>query len=94
MIHAWPLFHQQLTDGRRAIAAAGAFIRTAIMLIGSGDDRAISPPPLAALAGGGWGGGVLHSAPSPPPQGPQGEGEKIEIGAHRCPKLDSAWAIG
>jgi monoterpene epsilon-lactone hydrolase len=29
MIHAWPLFHQQLTDGRRAIAAAGAFIRTA-----------------------------------------------------------------
>jgi len=27
MIHAWPLFHQQLTDGRRAIAAAGAFIR-------------------------------------------------------------------
>ena len=29
MIHAWPLFHQQLTDGRRAIAAAGSFIRTA-----------------------------------------------------------------
>jgi epsilon-lactone hydrolase len=29
MIHAWPLFHQQLTDGRRAIAAAGKFIRTA-----------------------------------------------------------------
>ncbi len=29
MIHAWPLFHQQLTDGRRAIAAAGTFIRTA-----------------------------------------------------------------
>jgi acetyl esterase/lipase len=27
MIHAWPLFHQQLTDGRRAIVAAGAFIR-------------------------------------------------------------------
>jgi monoterpene epsilon-lactone hydrolase len=29
MIHAWPLFHQQLTDGRRAIAVAGAFIRDA-----------------------------------------------------------------
>ncbi|MFL5289109.1 MAG: alpha/beta hydrolase [Rhodopila sp.] len=29
MIHAWPLFHQQLTDGRRAIAAAGTFIRHA-----------------------------------------------------------------
>lgn len=29
MIHAWPLFHQQLTDGRRAIAAAGSFIRNA-----------------------------------------------------------------
>jgi monoterpene epsilon-lactone hydrolase len=29
MIHAWPLFHQQLTDGRRAIAKAGAFIRAA-----------------------------------------------------------------
>ena len=29
MIHAWPLFHQQLTDGRRAIAAAGLFIRAA-----------------------------------------------------------------
>ena len=29
MIHAFPLFHQQLTDGRRAIAAAGAFIRAA-----------------------------------------------------------------
>ena len=26
MIHAWPLFYQQLTDGRRAIAAAGSFI--------------------------------------------------------------------
>jgi monoterpene epsilon-lactone hydrolase len=26
MIHAWPLFFQQLSDGRRAIAAAGAFI--------------------------------------------------------------------
>ena len=29
MIHAWPLFHQQLTDGRRAIAAAGSFITAA-----------------------------------------------------------------
>ncbi|MGA8194742.1 MAG: alpha/beta hydrolase [Acetobacteraceae bacterium] len=29
MIHAWPLFHQQLTDGRRAIAAAGPFITAA-----------------------------------------------------------------
>jgi acetyl esterase/lipase len=29
MIHAFPLFHPQLTDGRRAIAAAGAFIRSA-----------------------------------------------------------------
>lgn len=29
MIHAWPLFYQQLTDGRRAIEAAGAFIRAA-----------------------------------------------------------------
>jgi epsilon-lactone hydrolase len=29
MIHAWPLFYQQLTDGRRAIAAAGSFIRAA-----------------------------------------------------------------
>ncbi|HEY0422314.1 MAG TPA: alpha/beta hydrolase [Rhodopila sp.] len=29
MIHAWPLFYQQLTDGRQAIAAAGSFIRTA-----------------------------------------------------------------
>jgi monoterpene epsilon-lactone hydrolase len=29
MIHAWPLFHQQLTDGRRAIAAAGTFITAA-----------------------------------------------------------------
>ena len=27
MIHAWPLFHQQLTAGRQAIARAGAFIR-------------------------------------------------------------------
>jgi epsilon-lactone hydrolase len=30
MIHAWPLFHQQLTDGRRAIAAAGSFIRALV----------------------------------------------------------------
>jgi epsilon-lactone hydrolase len=29
MIHAWPLFHQQLADGRRAMAAAGSFIRAA-----------------------------------------------------------------
>jgi monoterpene epsilon-lactone hydrolase len=29
MIHAFPLFYQQLTDGRRAIAAAGSFIGTA-----------------------------------------------------------------
>ena len=29
MIHAWPLFHQQLTDGRSAIAAAGPFITAA-----------------------------------------------------------------
>jgi acetyl esterase/lipase len=29
MIHAWPLFYQQLTDGRRAIATAGSFIRAA-----------------------------------------------------------------
>jgi len=29
MIHAWPLFHQQLADGRRAIAVAGSFIRNA-----------------------------------------------------------------
>jgi acetyl esterase/lipase len=28
MIHAWPLFHQQLTAGRQAIARAGAFIRS------------------------------------------------------------------
>jgi epsilon-lactone hydrolase len=28
MIHAWPLFHQQLTAGRHAIASAGAFIRS------------------------------------------------------------------
>lgn len=27
MIHAWPLFHQQLTAGRHAIVRAGAFIR-------------------------------------------------------------------
>jgi epsilon-lactone hydrolase len=31
MIHAWPLFHQQLTDGRRAIAVAGAFMRGALI---------------------------------------------------------------
>lgn len=30
MIHAWPLFHQQLTDGRRAIAVAGGFLRGAM----------------------------------------------------------------
>jgi acetyl esterase/lipase len=29
MIHAWPLFHQQLAAGRKAIAHAAAFIRTA-----------------------------------------------------------------
>jgi acetyl esterase/lipase len=29
MIHAWPLFCQQLTEGRRAIASAGSFIRAA-----------------------------------------------------------------
>jgi hypothetical protein len=28
MIHAWPLFHQQLTAGRHAITRAGAFIRS------------------------------------------------------------------
>ena len=28
MIHAWPLFHQQLTAGREAIARAGTFIRS------------------------------------------------------------------
>ena len=28
MIHAWPLFHQQLTAGRHAIVRAGAFIRS------------------------------------------------------------------
>ncbi len=28
MIHAWPLFHQQLTAGRQAIAHAGSFIRS------------------------------------------------------------------
>ncbi len=27
MIHAWPLFHQQLAAGRRALAAAGRFMR-------------------------------------------------------------------
>ncbi len=29
MIHAWPLFHQKLAAGRRAIARAAAFIRAA-----------------------------------------------------------------
>ncbi len=29
MIHAWPMFYQQLSDGHRAIAAAAAFIRAA-----------------------------------------------------------------
>ena len=29
MIHVWPLFHQQLTDGRRALPTAGSFIRAA-----------------------------------------------------------------
>ena len=29
MIHAWPLFHQQLAAGRKAIAHAAAFIRAA-----------------------------------------------------------------
>ena len=28
MIHAWPLFHQQLMAGRHAIAHAGTFIRS------------------------------------------------------------------
>ena len=28
MIHAWPLWNAQLEDGRRALAVAGAFIRT------------------------------------------------------------------
>jgi acetyl esterase/lipase len=28
MIHAWPLFHQQVAAGRRAIARAGEFIRS------------------------------------------------------------------
>lgn len=28
MIHAWPLFHQQVAAGRHAIARAGAFIRS------------------------------------------------------------------
>lgn len=28
MIHAWPLFHQQLAAGRQALARAGAFIRS------------------------------------------------------------------
>ncbi|MBV9655124.1 MAG: alpha/beta hydrolase [Acetobacteraceae bacterium] len=30
MIHVWPLFHQQVAAGRRALAAAGRFIRAAI----------------------------------------------------------------
>jgi epsilon-lactone hydrolase len=29
MIHAWPLFHQQIAAGKRAIARAAAFIRSA-----------------------------------------------------------------
>jgi len=29
MTHVWPLFHQHLTDGRRALATAGSFIRAA-----------------------------------------------------------------
>jgi hypothetical protein len=29
MIHVWPLFFQQLTDGRCALATAGSFIRAA-----------------------------------------------------------------
>jgi acetyl esterase/lipase len=28
MIHAWPLFHQQVAAGRHAIARAAAFIRS------------------------------------------------------------------
>ncbi len=28
MIHVWPLFHQQLAAGRRALGAAGRFMRT------------------------------------------------------------------
>jgi epsilon-lactone hydrolase len=28
MIHAWPLWNANLVDGRRALANAGAFIRT------------------------------------------------------------------
>jgi acetyl esterase/lipase len=30
MIHAWPLFHAQLTDGRRSLAEMGAFVRAAL----------------------------------------------------------------
>ena len=30
MIHAWPLWNAHLEDGRRALANAGAFIRTAL----------------------------------------------------------------
>jgi epsilon-lactone hydrolase len=28
MIHVWPLFYQQVTAGRRALAEAGAFMRS------------------------------------------------------------------
>jgi hypothetical protein len=28
-IHVWPLFHQQVAAGRRALASAGQFIRAA-----------------------------------------------------------------
>jgi len=30
MIHVWPLFHQQVAAGRRALASAGTFIRAAL----------------------------------------------------------------
>ena len=30
MIHVWPLFHQQVAAGRRALASAGRFIRAAL----------------------------------------------------------------
>ena len=30
MIHAWPLFHRQLSGGRKAIEQAGTFIRAAL----------------------------------------------------------------
>jgi epsilon-lactone hydrolase len=42
MIHAWPMFHQQLTDGRRAIAAAG-FVHP------GGDSLTAQPHPSSAL---------------------------------------------